>query len=121
MEIPKNVYILANILVILIIAAIAAGVGWFLLQLNLDTSGPERELQMSRLTMSAKQHYDRFQDYEAVCEDIGLPTDWTCDSNSTDYAIEVGVGGGLFYCSDSTGFVGETRISKGQGVVCRGY
>lgn len=121
MEVHKSVYFLTKFLIIILIAALAGTAGWFLLQLNLDTSGPEREFQMTRLNMSAKQHFDRFKDYEAVCGDIGIPTGWICDSNATSYAVEVGIGGGRFYCGDSKGFVGETRISKGEGTVCRDY
>lgn len=116
--------IIVTILQLIVLALIAAGVlwgGWWLLNLDVDAEQTSHKVQMSRLQASAQIHHSRFQDYEGVCGDIGVPTGWLCDSNEAGYAVEFNLGTGRFYCMDSAGFLGETRVSKGATFTCRDY
>ncbi|OGG85975.1 hypothetical protein A2392_03180 [Candidatus Kaiserbacteria bacterium RIFOXYB1_FULL_46_14] len=121
MQVPR---IIITTLQLAMLALITVGVllgGWWLLNLDVNTEQTQYKLQMSRLQVSAQIYYSRLQYYEGVCNDIGLPAGWRCNSNEAGYAVEFDLGTGRFYCMDSAGFLGETRVSKGVTVACRDY
>jgi len=121
MQVHKSVALILQILIIIVISAVVLGAGWMLLNLDIDTSEAEQKAQLSRLQASAQLYHSRLQYFEGVCSDIGVPSNWRCNSNTTAYAIEFDLGMGRFYCLDSGGFLGETRVSKGVSVACRNY
>lgn len=108
------------LLTIAILAVLAIG-GWYLLSLNVDTHDTELKVIMTRLETSAGIYYARLQYFDGVCQDIGVPPGFRCHADSKSYAVEATLATGVFYCIDSRGFHGETRISKGQATSCRDY
>ena len=108
-----------NLLVILLVAAFVAGVGWWLLQSGVDTAEVEQRVKFERVKASANHYHQRLGMYEGVCSDIGVGSNMRCLDSENAYAIETTIKTGLFYCLDSTGFMGQTRIPKGESTSCR--
>lgn len=121
MQVHKSVALVFELVLgIAILAAVAYG-GWFLLSLNTDTDAVEAKAQMKLLQASTAAYYSRLRFYDGVCADVGLPRGFRCHADEESFAIETNLGVGLFYCLDSTGFLGETRVSKGESTACRDY
>lgn len=112
-------FIILNVVIILLIVAGVIIAGWFLLTTNVDKTVVEYSAQFSRLSASAVVYQSRLGSYEGLCADIGVPKDFRCSDSEAAYAIEADLERGSFYCLDSSGFVGKTRIPKGSGTVCR--
>lgn len=119
MKMNLPTFILLNAVVILLIIGGVLVVGWFLLTTNVDQTEIQYKAELSRLSASALVYKSRIGSYEGLCGDIGVPDKFRCAESTDAYAIEADLSAGLFYCLDSTGFMGKTRISKGMGVACR--
>lgn len=112
-------FVLVNVAMILLVVAGVLAVGWFLLSTNLDQTEVQYRAEFSRLDASAVVYQSRLGSYEGLCADIGVPEKFRCTESTAAYAIEADLSRGTFYCIDSTGFGGKTRIPKGDGRVCR--
>lgn len=121
MTLNKSTVVILEVLITLLILVMVAAVGWFLLNLNLDAKGTELKAQMTRLQVSAGTYHARLQYYDGVCQDIGVPAGFRCQAKESAYAVETTLSTGLYYCIDSTGYHGETRLTKGEGTACRHY
>jgi len=121
MRVHKSIAFILQFLIVFVISAGVLWGGWWALSVDVNKEETEQKLQMSRLQKSAQIYHSRLGYYTEVCKDIGVPEDWRCHSDETAYAIEFDLDFGHFYCMDSAGFLGETRVSKGEGVACRDY
>lgn len=119
MKMGLPAFVLVNVAMILLVVAGVLAVGWFLLSTNLDQTEVKHRAEFSRLNASAVVYQDRLGSYEGLCADIGVPDKFRCTESAAAYAIETDLGAGSFYCIDSAGFAGKTRIPKGTGTVCR--
>ena len=108
-----------NVVVLLAVVAIVAMVGWYFLNNGVDTTLVEKKAQFERLKASADLYYNRLGFYTGVCADIGITTEIKCTDSESAFALEAILAPGSFYCLDSSGFLGSTRISKGAGTICR--
>lgn len=119
MKMGLPAFVLINALMILLVVAGVLVVSWFLLTTNIDQTEVKYRAEFSRLNASAVVYQGRLGSFEGLCGDIGVPEKFRCAESATAYAIETDLGTGSFYCMDSTGFTGKTRIPKGDGTACR--
>ena len=113
---PSTLYILT----IIILAIILAGV--FYLVKNYDPktslSDTDKKLKVELLSKRAGTYYSRLRYYSGVCKDIGVTPDFKCHESETSYALEIQLSDNSFYCTDSNGFIGATKYSKGINTHC---
>lgn len=121
MKVPRAVFVLVQVLLVAVILSVAFIGGWLLLSVNTDTTETQVRAQFTRLQASAQTYFARVRYYDGVCADIGVPSNFRCHNSETAYAVEADIGTGRFLCLDSTGFIGERRVSKGEETSCRQY
>ena len=119
MKLGMGTFVLLNVVLIAFVVLIVVGASWFLLNTNLDTTEAEYKVKTARLQASATVYYDRLGFYTGLCDDIGVPENFSCAESDGAYVIEAEIDTGTYYCLDSTGFAGKTRIPKGTGMACR--
>ena len=119
MKVTRGAFALINVIVVLLLLAGIAGTTWFMLNFNLDTEGVQKQAEYERLKASANLYYSRLGFYDGVCSDIGIGASMRCSDSGNTFALEETVSRGSFFCMDSSGFMGNTRISKGEGTECR--
>ncbi len=119
MKLSVGTFILVNAILVIAVVAVVVLISWFLLNSNLSTEEAESKAVLLRLKASAELYHSRVGFYTGLCGDIGVPGKFSCTESDDAYAIETTLSSGSYYCLDSSGFIGKTRLSKGLGTKCR--
>lgn len=106
--------------VILVGLLVAGVIAYFILSSDIATESEDakRKALITRVQSSAFAYYSRLQFYDGVCSDIGITEEMNCSTAEDQFAIEIPLTTGEYYCADSTGFREVTGWSKGDAVEC---
>lgn len=121
MEMNQTTFnIMQSLLFLVVLAGVVFAIFFYFGQGNVtkDAVDVERKAELTRLQTSAGAYYSRLRFFDGVCQDIGVPTPFTCNETSDAYAIDIQLTNGTFYCADSTGFRGAAHGPINDKTVC---
>jgi hypothetical protein len=87
-------------------------------QSGLSATDIKYEVTLKKTAQTARIYKNKILDYGGLCKSIGLEDIYRCAENRDNYAIEVRLSNGYYYCIDGTGFDGIAKASFGKGFQC---
>lgn len=121
MQVSRGTFRILQIILLLVVLGLVGLVTLFLL--NNVSSNPLKdtsyEANTLRLQTSAFAYNRRLMEYTGVCSDIGVPEQYVCKENISQFVIYTQLSTGLFYCTDSSGFIGEVSAVSTESISCQ--
>jgi len=111
MRISRGTGVLVLVVITVAIGVLVVGASWFFVSHKDLFSDQKKRSEIQRIYASARVYHQRLDFYDGACADVVAGLDYDCNDSSGSFASEVLLSNGSYYCTDSTGFIGEIASS----------